>query len=115
MGSRYIFEISNGPSKHYHFVYFDTEDHLADFLFAHEHVDVTIEGEFGVEDDPYLIIICQIPKDQCDRFLRCIEMLPELMKYVGKTDYDAFCLNIMMNAAHYMARKKTFGRSIPLQ
>ena len=115
MGSRYIFEISDGPSKHYHFAYFDTEDHLADFLFAHEHVDVTIEGEFGAEDDPYRIIMCQIPKDQRNRFLRCVEMMPELMEYVGKTDYDDFCRDFMMNAARFMNRREATRRSIPLQ
>ena len=115
MGSRYIFEISDGPSKDYHFAYFDTDEHLADFLFAHEHVDVTIEGEFGAEGDPYRIIICQISKEQRDKFLRCVEELPGLMANVGKTDYDDFCIGFMMNAANYMACNLTAGRGIPLQ
>ena len=115
MGSRYIFEISDGPSQYYHFAYFDTDDYLADFLFAHEHVNVTIEGEYGAEDDPYRIIMCQVPKTQRNQFLSCIEMLPELMTYVGKTDYDDFCINFMTNAARYMARKEATRMITPLQ
>ena len=114
MGSRYIFEISDGPSQNYHFAYFDTDDHLAGFLFAQEHVDVTIEGEFGAEDDPYRIVMCKIPKKQRDRFLRCVEMLPGLMEYMGKTDYDDFCIEFMKGAARYMDRQEA-GLGIPLQ
>ena len=114
MGSRYIFELSDGPSQNYHFAYFDTDDHLAGFLFAQENVDITVEGEFGAEDDPYRIIMCEVPQKQRDQFLQCVGMLPDLMAYVGKTDYDDFCINFMMNAARFKNRNEA-GRGIPLQ
>ena len=115
MGARYIFEIKDGPSRYDHFAYFDTEEYLADFLFEYEHVDVTKEGEFGAEDDPYRLIMCRIPRKQRERFLRCAEMLPGLMAYVGKNDYDEFCRDFMTNAARYMASHAPVGRNIPLQ
>lgn len=112
---RYIFEITDGPSKDYDFAYFDTKDHLAGFLFAHEHVDVTIEGEYGAEDDPYRIMLCQVPREQRDGFMRYVDMIPGLMAYAGKKDYDDFCMNFMMDAAHFFDGREKAGRSIPLQ
>ena len=115
MNPRYMFEICDGISPYYYFAYFDTEEHLADFLFAHENVDVTIENEFAAEDDPYHIILCRVPKKNRDGFLRVIDLLPGLMAYVGRTDYDEFCLNMMIRATQYAKSKRMPGSRLPLQ
>ena len=114
MANRYYFEITDGPKPYYCFAYFDTEDHLGSYLFELEHVDVTVESEYGAEDDPYRIILCRIPLDQRDNFLHVVELLPELMNYVGNTDYDDYCMNFMKNAAA-AAGKKRGARNLPLQ
>ena len=117
MKRRYLFEITDGMSPFYTFAYFDTEDHLADFLFDREKVDVTVEGEFAAEDDPYRIILCHIPRKQREAFLRAVDDLPAWMAHLGKPDYDAFCIGFLLNANAYMKSGKAAGRpgSIPLQ
>ena len=101
----YVFRIAGGPAPYEHYAYFDTEDHLADFLFAQEQVEVTIEEEFGFEGDPYSVILCRIPPAQREGFLKAIDLLPGLMAYVGRTDYDDFCRNMMLGAARFLEGK----------
>jgi len=105
MGPRYCFEIADGPAMYYWFAYFDTHDHLADFLFEHEHVSITVEGEFGAEDDPYRIILCRIARKDRESFLHAVDLLPSLMAYVGKTDYDEFCQGVMLDAYRHISRQ----------
>ena len=115
MGTAYFFEIKDEWSKDCCFSYFDTEEHLADFLFEYEKVDVTVDGEFGADDDPYRIILCHVPRNQRQGFLRALGMLPELMLHVGRMDYDQYCHTFMMDADQYLAEHKTDGKGIPLQ
>ena len=115
MKRRYLFEIADGPSPYYCFAYFDSDEHLADFLFAREHVDVTILEEYAADEDPFQIVLCRIPRKHRSGFLRAIEDLPELMSEVGKTDYDEFCQNYMLRAAQFMRGQRTEDRTIPLQ
>ncbi len=79
--------------------YFDTEEHLADFLFAREHVDVTILGELEEEDveDPFRFVLCRVPREQRSGFLRAIDDLPDLMSAMGKTGYDEFFSFLLSN------------------
>ena len=112
--ARYCFEIKDGPSPYNWFAYFDTEDHLADFVFSHEKVNVTIEGEYGAEGDPYRIILGRIQKEQREAFLKALDLIPALMEYVGKTDYDDFCQSFMMDVDMYMKTGKR-PQDIPLQ
>ena len=90
--------------------YFDTHDHLADFLFEHEHVSITVEGEFGDEDEPYGIILCRIAREDRESFLHAVELLPSLMAYVGKTDYDVWKISTGGN----ISMGKRWTRPYPL-
>ena len=110
MGTRYCFEIVDGPAMYYWFAYFDTHDHLADFLFEYEHVNITVEGEFGDEEEPYKIILCRIAREDRESFLHAVELLPSLMEYVGKTDYDEYCRGFMMDAYRYVSKRREGGR-----
>ena len=47
--------------------------------------------------------------------LRVIDLLPGLMAYVGRTDYDEFCLNMMIRATQYAKSKRMPGSRLPLQ
>ena len=115
MGSRYCFEIMDAPLQYNYFAYFDTDDHLGHFLFSHENIDVTVEGEYGAEDDPYRIMLCRVPRRQRDEFLRAVDQLPDLMAYVGKTDYDDFCRHVMTDARKWFAKQGYSGTGFPVQ
>jgi len=115
MNIRYCFELQDSPYLDPCFAYFDTPDHLAEFLFDHEHVDVAVEGEYSLrETDPYRIIICRIPKGQRDEFLKCIGLLPAFMSYAGHDDYESYCRSV---TSDFLLRsgRGTSGRSIPIQ
>ena len=102
MGRRYCIEIAEEQSPYYCFSYIDTEDHLADCLFSHLKVNVEFQAEFSCDRDPYRIILCRIPREQRKAFLRSVGLLPGLMAYAGKTDYDEYCAAFMENARRYV-------------
>ena len=110
----YCFEIKDESSLYNWFAYFDTPDHLAMTLFEYEKVDLTVEGEYGREDDPYRILLVRIPGNQRQSFLKVVELLPDIMEYTGRKDYDAFCRSMLMAADRFMERNGA-GESIPLQ
>ena len=112
MKRSYLFEISDAPSPYCSFAYFDTDEHLAHFLFAREQVDVRILGKYGAAEDPYQIVLCTIPRKHRAGFLKAMEDLPELMSRMGKMDYDAFCRSVMLDAAQYLRGERTGDRSI---
>ncbi len=114
MVSRYCMEIKDGPSPYNWFAYFDTDDRLAQFLFDYEKVDITVEGEYGKQEDPYRIILVRIPGSQRLAFLKVIDLLPGLMEYLGKTDYDDFCRGVLADADRIVTGRRT-GKRIPLQ
>ena len=85
------FEIMVENSDLCYFIYFDTENHLAETIFRFEGVDADIRLEIIVESDPYRTILCRIPIDQREQFLNCIDLMPGMMEYVGRTDYADYC------------------------
>ncbi len=115
MSPRYLIEIADGPSMYDYFSYIDTEDRLAGFLFDHMKLDVKTEAEFHYENAPYRIILCRIPRDQRDFFLRAVELLPAFMDYIGRTDYEDCCREFFRNAHRYISGKMEVGRIAPLQ
>lgn len=115
MKPRYCFEIAEDLSTHYCFSYIDTVDNLADFLFHHLKIDVEPEMEFHNDDDPFKVVMCKVPRDQREEFLKAVDLLPGLMDYVGKTGYDEFCLDLMKNAARYIMKNREAQKVSPLQ
>lgn len=113
MGNRYLVELTDGPSMYYGFSYIDTEDDLAHFLFDHLKVDVLPDMEFEL-GGPYKAVMCRIPRQQRKAFLKAIDTLPDLMAYVGRTDYDDFCLEFFRRADRFL-RKQGVGQITPLQ
>ena len=98
MNPKYYMEIVDGdaPSPYDWFAYFDTDEYLAHFLFKHENVEVEVEGEYGKEEDPYRIILCRVPRKDRAVFLKVMNLLPAFMAYAGKTDYEAYCRERML-------------------
>lgn len=115
MNRSYYFEITDGPSTHYVFSYFDTPDNLADCLFDHLKIDVVREMEFHNEGDPFKIVMCHIPRRQRAEFLRAVRLLPDLMEYAGQEGYDEFCIDFMMNADRFMKNRQETQGITPLQ
>ena len=96
MKYRLCIEISDGPSADCCFVYFDTVDNLADFLFDHMNIEVEREMEFRYhDDDPFKMVMCRIPIRQREAFLEAVEVLPGLMAYADKAGYKEYCLDVM--------------------
>ena len=111
MGTRYCFEISDGPRTDYWFAYFDTSDRLGSFLFEQEKVKMTVEGIYGKAEDPYRIVLCRIPREQRDAFLNTVDLLPGLMEYAGKKGYDDFCRGVMLNAYHHFRNQRQAAKA----
>ena len=95
----------NSPAEFCRFAYYDTDKYLADFLFARENVAVEVEGEFTNGQDPYRIIRCRVPREQREAFLRAVDRLPDWLAYVGRKDYDAYCLSVLLDAVQYSSGK----------
>ena len=110
----YFFEITDGLSADYCFSYFDTKDNLALLLFSHYHLDVTIEEVYGKEEEPYRIVLCRIPKEQREQFLRTLTLLPSMMAYAGHADYEDYCRAVMMEADSFRTEHDAAGIT-PLQ
>jgi len=115
MNRRYVAEISYGIPTHYGFSYVDTEDGLADFLFAHLKIDVKPDVVFHNENDPYRIVMCKIPRGEREVFLRAIDLLPGLMAYAGKKGYEEYCSRFFRDAERWLAEHADMGRKVPLQ
>ena len=115
MKPRYCFEIAEDLSTHYCFSYMDTVDNLADFLFDHLKINVEPEMEFHYDDDPFKIVMCRVPRSQREDFLNAVDLLPGLMEYAGKTGYDAYCMDLMRNAARFIMKNREAQRISPLQ
>ena len=115
MSQRYVAEISYGLSTHYGFSYIDTEDGLADLLFKHLKVDVIPDTEVHGDGEPYRIVMCKVPREQREEFLRAIELLPALMEYAGKTDYEDYCRQFFTKVYRWMEKQETAGSGKRLQ
>ena len=109
MNPRYCIEIADGTTTHYYFSYIDTDDNLADFLFSHLKIDLEREMEFHYDNDPFKIVMCRIPQEQRELFLKAVDLLPGLMAYVGKTGYEEYCVDLMTNAARFLDEKQGKG------
>ena len=116
MNPKYYMEIVDGdaPSPYDWFAYFDTDEYLAHFLFKHENVEVEVEGEYGKEEDPYRIILCRVPRKDRHAFLKVMNLLPAFMAYAGKTDYESYCREKMLEAWRYRMKSEAAGE-IPVQ
>ena len=112
MRMRYCIEIKDAPPAECCFAYFDTEEFLARHLFEYEKIDLSVDEVYGTDDDPYLIIECRFPREQRAAFLHAIDMLPSLMAYAGKTDYDDYCRDRMMKAMQFMQAVPMSGSTL---
>lgn len=74
-----------------HFVFFDTEDYLADGLFIKHQVKVHFGHEYVHPDSPYRAILCYVRRRDEAKFLSAIEELPNKMLLCGHTDYLDVC------------------------
>ncbi len=113
MNPRNCFEIADGLSTEDCFAYIDSVDNLADFLFGQLKIDMEREMEFHHDGEPFKIVMCRIPRNQRETFLKAIDVLPGLMDYVGIAGYHEYCTEIMQNAARFLKEKENPGNTPP--
>lgn len=76
----------------FQYLYFDTEDHLADKVFIKNKVFVKFGKEYAKNGEKYRIIFCEISKKNVDKFLKSIDELKDKMLLLGFTDYEEWCI-----------------------
>ena len=64
-----------------------------------------MEKEIVNKTDPYRIIRCRVPRDQREAFQRARDAMPDWLAYVGRKDYDAYCLSVLLDAVQHTAGK----------
>lgn len=78
------------------FMYFDTDEYLADSIFIKNNLRVHFyKGEFVSPDSKYIIIRCRIFIKNIDVFIKSMEELANKMLLTGHTDYVDFCNGIV--------------------
>ncbi len=115
MALRYVIEITDDPSGHCCFSYIDTEDSLAGILFEHLKIDAEQEMVFHRDNDPYRIVVCRVPREQREAFLRAMDLLPSLMEYAGRTDYEEYCLEFFLYSERRLRENRNSGNITRLQ
>ena len=70
-----------------HYMFFDTEEYLADALFIRHQVTVNFQCEYAAPDGSYLAVFCSVRKKDEDEFLEALRELPDKMLLFGHADY----------------------------
>ncbi len=70
-----------------HYMFFDTEEYLADSLFIQHQITVKFQFEYASPEGPYLAVFCSVRKKDEDEFLEALQELPDKMLLFGHTDY----------------------------
>ena len=87
----YGWQLRQFSFRYCHFVYFDTQAHLADSLFYRREIPVHFLKEYCHAEKPYTIIICKVAKRHAEAFCHALEELPAKMQLFGHADYPQFC------------------------
>lgn len=74
-----------------YFMFFDTEEYLADILFIRQRITVKFRDEYKTPDSPYVAIFCSVRKKDEDKFIEALRDLPDKMTLFGYTDYLSVC------------------------
>ena len=97
------FNLTTSPSLYCRYAYFDLEDHLADSLFARQHITVKYEREFSNPINGYRLVICRVLPWHREGFLKALGELPRKMNLLGFNDYQAFCREYLDYSESWMA------------
>lgn len=74
-----------------HFMFFDTDEYLADTLFIRQRITVKFRGEYQAPDSAYIAIFCSVRKKDEDKFIEALRDLPDKMTLFGHTDFLSVC------------------------
>ena len=72
-----------------HYMFFDTEQYLADQLFVQHKVRVWFDNEYAREGSPYRAVFCHVRKKDAARFMDALAELNNRMILCGHPDYEA--------------------------
>ena len=82
-------------SRYHEFVYVDTENYLADDIFATNKIPVKFKGDYKHDDKKYVLVHCKVKPKYIDEFLNSLGELKNEMFHNGFADYDMFCKNML--------------------
>ena len=82
-------------SRYHEFVYVDTENYLADDIFATNKIPVKFKGDYKHDDKKYVLVHCKVKPKYIDEFLNSLVELKNEMFRNGFADYDMFCKNML--------------------
>lgn len=86
-----------------YYMFFDTEEYLADSLFVRHQVTVNFQFEYTAPDRRYIAVFCSVRKKDQDKFLEALQELPDKMLLFGHVDY-------LQASKEYFDRIKGEGR-----
>ena len=81
-----------------HYMFFDTEEYLADALFIRHQVTVNFQCEYVAPDGSYLAVFCSVRKKDEDEFLEALRELPDKMLLFGHSDYLQVSTAVLINS-----------------
>ena len=82
-------------SRYHEFLYVDTENYLADDIFATNKIPVKFKGDYKHDDKKYDLVHCKVKPKYIDEFLNSLGELKNEMFHNGFADYDMFCKNML--------------------
>lgn len=77
--------------KNSQYLFFDTEDYLADNILYNHKIPVKFGKEYAHKDYPYVIVVCKIKNRYSAEFEKCMHELENKMLICGHNDYINFC------------------------
>ncbi len=94
----YVIEMTEPGAPFALVSYIDTEEGLAHYLFDHFKLEVKTVTEIHPDGDPYKFVICRVRSDDARLFYRAMDLLPAIIAYSGRKDFEeyraAFCMNM---------------------
>ena len=88
------------------YVYFDTDDYLADSIFVRNKIKVCYGHEWTKEGEPYRMIECKIQKKNKARFEESFKEVINKMHLTGHTDYEGYCKKMIKSFKGYANENK---------
>ena len=95
MAENYIETSNILPSmKFRHFVYLDSLDCHGAGIFQQYKLHVKPKETWSRDGENYQFVVCDVPKQEVDRFMEALEALKESMLIFGHRDYEEACVRL---------------------
>lgn len=78
-----------------HYVFVDTEEHLADQIFVKHKIKVDFGKEYAHPDSIYRMLFCRVRKRNAAAVESALWEMNNKMLLLGHTDYEQYCSDLM--------------------